>query len=365
MPDWTKSMQQTFEYYIVDPATWMDLKQLTNVKSCTIDWDSSSDTLVSATIEIDGTLDENYVRVYLITIQNGVTEKHALGTFLVQTPSDSFDGKVSSESLDAYSPLLELKEKKPEIGYYVPENNNVMDNVYTITRGNLRAPVIKPSCDEELYDDFVTNPDDTWLANLKDLMANAKYNFMLNEMGHILFSPKQEFDALQPVTTYDDGNSSILYPDLDIDRDLYGIPNVVEVIYSDGTDYNSSTGKGGTYRVVIKNEDPNSPTSIPRRGREIYYRETNPSLVGNPTEEQIEKSLNEYANKLLKDLSSKEYQITYTHGYYPSRIGDCVRLNYTRAGLNNVKARIISQSIQCVPGCPVTEVAVYTTKLWR
>ena len=24
MPDWTKPMQQTYEYYIVDPATWRD-----------------------------------------------------------------------------------------------------------------------------------------------------------------------------------------------------------------------------------------------------------------------------------------------------------------------------------------------------
>ena len=25
MPDWTASMQQTFEYYIVDPKSWRDI----------------------------------------------------------------------------------------------------------------------------------------------------------------------------------------------------------------------------------------------------------------------------------------------------------------------------------------------------
>ena len=39
MVDWTKSMQQTFEYYIVDPSTWKDTRLLNNVKSCTIDRD--------------------------------------------------------------------------------------------------------------------------------------------------------------------------------------------------------------------------------------------------------------------------------------------------------------------------------------
>ena len=46
------------------------------------------------------------------------------------------------------------------------------------------------------------------------------------------------------------------------------------------------------------------------------------------------------------------------------RIGDCIRINSERFGLNNVKARVISQNIKCTPGCPVTEKAVYTTKLW-
>ena len=82
--------------------------------------------------------------------------------------------------------------------------------------------------------------------------------------------------------------------------------------------------------------------------------------MGNPTNEQVK----EYAEKLLKELSTLEYTVTYSHGYCPVRIGDCVRLNYSRAGLNNVKARVISQSIKCESGCQVTEKAVFTTKLW-
>ena len=64
-------------------------------------------------------------------------------------------------------------------------------------------------------------------------------------------------------------------------------------------------------------------------------------------------------------MSTLEYTITYKHGYCPVRLGDCVRLNYKRAGLNGVKAKVISQTIDCVPGCPVTEKAVFTAELWR
>ena len=351
MADWLSSMQQTFEYYTVDPLTWKDVKRIDNVKSCQIERDTDVATLGSATIDIDDSLGECYIRVYLITIQNGVKEKHPLGTFLVQTPKTSFDGKTQSVSMDAYTPLLELKEKQPPIGYFISKGENVMEYAYLLTENYARAPVVKPNSESVLYNDFVADTEDDWLTFITDLASNAKHNFMLDEMGRILFLPKQDTASLQPVWTYDDSNSSILYPKLKVSHDMYNIPNVVEVIYSNGGVY---------YYSKVVNDDPNSPISTVSRGREITHRVTNPDLIGNPTENQI----HEYANQTLRDLSSLEYTLSYKHGYCPVRIGDCVRLNYSRAGLTNVKAKVISQSISCEPGCPVTETAVFTTKLW-
>lgn len=352
MADWSKSMQRTYEYFIVDPGTWRDVKLLDTVKTCTISRDSDTETLGSATFDITESMGECYVRVYMVTIQNGVRERRPLGTFLIQTPSSSFDGKIRDVSIDAYTPLLELKEKQPPIGYYIPKDTNIMDIAYQLVRENARAPVVKASCDVKLTVDFVANMDDTWLTFLSDLIANAKYSFDLDEMGRILFSPDQELSSLQPVWTYDDGNSSILRPDITMDHDMYGIPNVVEVIYSSGDVY---------YYSRVVNDDPNSPISTVSRGREIPYRVTNPEIVGIPTEYQVQ----EYANRLLKELSALEYTLSYSHGYCPARVGDCVRLDYKRAQLIDVKAKIVSQSIKCSPDCPVSEKAVFTNNLWR
>ena len=352
MIDWLSSMQQTFEYYTVDPNTWKDVKRIENVRSCTIDRDAEAETLGSATINLSEPIDECYVRPYLVAIQNGYTYKEPLGTFLVQTPSWSFDGKTKEGSVDAYTPLLELKENLPPIGYSLLKDDNVMNTAYRLCRERVRAPVIETPCDTTLYDDFVANTDDTWLTFLKDLIANAKYIFDLDELGRVLFLPVQETASLQPVWTYNDDNSSILYPDITLDRDLYGIPNVVEVVYSSGTD---------KYFARVVNDDPNSPISTITRGREIVHRVTNPSLYGDPTENQTK----EYAERLLRELSTLECTVTYSHGYCPVRINDCVRLNYTRSGLSGVKAKVVSQSIDCSAGCKVTETAVYTTNLWR
>lgn len=351
MPDWTKPMTQTYEYYIVDPGTWKDKTRLRNVKSCNINRDSENETLGSATIDVTDSLGECYIRAYLITIQNGIKEKHPLGTVLVQTPSSKFDGKVRSVSMDAYTPLLELKENPPPLGYSILKGENIMKMAYQLTLENARAPVIQAENSETLYYDFVAETSDTWLTFISDLAANANYELALDEMGRILFTPKQDMASLQPVWTYSDDDNSILHPEITVDHDIYEIPNVVEVIYSNGSDY-------FTARVV--NDDENSPVSTVNRGREKIYRDTNPSISGNPTENYIQ----EYAEKLLRQLSSVVYTVTYTHGYNNTRIGDCVRLNYVSAGLNDIKAKIISQSIKCESGCSVTEKAVFTNKLW-
>lgn len=352
MTDWTKSMQQTFEYYIVNPATWKDVRRINNVKSGSITRDLGVETLGSATFDIEEPLGECYIRVYLITIQNGAKDKYPLGTYLIQTPSSKFDGKNKIVSVDAYTPLLELKENPPPIGYSVLKNTNIMETAYKITKEQVRAPVVAAACTETLFSDFVANTDDTWMTFLNDLIANAKYTFALDELGRILFSPKQDMASLQPVWTFDDSNSSILYPEINMDYDLYGIPNVVEVIYS---------SDDRCYYSRVVNDDSNSPTSTVSRGREIIHRVTEPILYGNPTDEQV----NEYAVRLLRSLSSIEYTVNYSHGYCPVKIGDCVRLNYSKAGLNGIKAKVISQSIKCEPGCPVSEKAVFTANLWR
>ena len=352
MTDWTKSMQQTFEYYIVNPATWKDVRRINNVKSGSITRDLGVETLGSATFDIEEPLGECYIRVYLITIQNGAKDKYPLGTYLIQTPSSKFDGKNKIVSVDAYTPLLELKENPPPIGYSVLKDTNIMETAYKITKEQVRAPVVAAACTETLFSAFVANTDDTWMTFLNDLMANAKYTFALDELGRILFSPKQDMASLQPVWTFDDSNSSILYPEINMDYDLYGIPNVVEVIYS---------SDDRCYYSRVVNDDSNSPTSTVSRGREIIHRVTEPILYGNPTDEQV----NEYAVRLLRSLSSIEYTVNYSHGYCPVKIGDCVRLNYSKAGLNGIKAKVISQSIKCEPGCPVSEKAVFTANLWR
>lgn len=352
MPDWTKSMEQSFEYYTVEPTTLADIERLDTVKKASFSRDSETQTLASATIDVVNSVGESYIRGYLKTIQNGVTEKFPLGTVLSQTPSSSFNGKVLEVSMDCYSPLIELKEKKPPLGYTVRKGTNIMQAAHNIVKANCRVPVGVATSDIVLQDNFTASTNDTYLSFVISLIANANYELGLDEKGGILFVPIQDLESLQPVWTFNDDNSSILLSDITVNHDLYGIPNVVDVIYSYGSDYK---------RAVARNDDPNSPTSTVSRGREIPYYDTNPSLRGYVTQKQMDA----YAERLLKALSTLEYTISFSYGYCPVRIGDCVLLNYTKAGIKNIKAKVISQNIKAEPGCTVSAKAVFKSKLWR
>ena len=425
MVDWSASMQQSYEFYEVDPDTWTDKQRLNIVTKCSISRDAEQETLGSATFDITDLINECYIRVYLITIQNGIKEKHPLGVFLCQTPSSNHDGMVRSVSVDAYTPLIELKENQPPIGYYVAKDTDVMETAHDILNENMRAPVgdvITPST--KLNDNFVSSSDDSWLSFVRDLISvstypkyykvivdsgeyhrlaqeieypyeykdkvsvveNAKttnddivytytdnsgstnyftavssgivkYRLELDEMGRVIFAPDQDVDRLTPAWTYTDDNSSILHAEVSMSHDLYGIPNVVRVIWNSV----NSDGKIVNMESVVTNDDPDSPTSTVARGRRIEYRVSNPNIHGDPTKELLD----EYAEQLLSALSSVEYSISYTHGYCPVRLFDCVRFNYTRAGLTDIKAKVISQQINCETGCTVSEKAVFTKKLWR
>ena len=350
--NWSESMEQSFEYYEVDPNTWKDMRIINTIKSSSLSRDSGAQTLGSASIEANEVFGECYIRIYLIIIQNKIKHKINLGIYLIQTPTLSFDGKIKSATMDAYTPLIELKEKLTPIGFTIPKETNILNSAYILVRDNCRAPVVKTVSDKTLEENFVTGGDETYLDFISDLLKKAKYELYLDEDGNILFSPEQTLDELQPIWTYNDDNSSILYPEISLKNDIYGIPNVVEVSY-----------KNDNYSLYsrIVNDDPDSVTSIQARGREIVHRDSSPDLPGLPTQEQLDM----YATNLLKKLNSVEYEISYSHGYCPVRVGDCVRLNYNVSGLTGIKAKVTRQTIKCDTGCTVQETAIFTKKLWK
>lgn len=346
MADWTSSMEQTFEYYTVDPTSWKERGRIDTVLDCSISHDFESDQLSTATFTITEALDECYIRPYLVVIQNGIKERFCLGTYLAQRTSSSFNGAYPEIEFEAYSPLQELDEKLPALGSYIPKGENILEQAYLRMGENMRAPIVRPSATAKLTDDFIAEDNDSELTFCRDLVAQAGYHLELDETGQVLFAPDTLLASMQPVWTYTDDNASIMQADISDTKDLYNIPNVVEVIYS------------GTSRVltgIARNTDENSIVGIPRRGREVIKRITDPSFSGEPTAAMVQS----FAEQKLEELSTLTCELNYKHAYNGVRIGDCVRMNYTAAGLTDIKARVTAQSFDCENSMQVSETAEY------
>lgn len=353
MIDWTKPMFQRYEYYKVSPNTWQDTELITSVNTGTITKDISVDTLGSASFVIDGLYGEHYIRTYLVCEQNGETHKECLGTHLLQSSSTRFNGIRRTANIVAYTPIMELKEKSVPICYTIPKGTNIVPVVTNNFMANMRAPFVQTYNEIKNTDyDIVADVNDNWAGYLSTVLSQNKLAYRMDALGRVEIYEPLILDTMTPVWKYTDDNNSILYKDVNYSQDIYGVPNVLEVYIS--------LPEGTAYTRVV-NDDPNSPVSTISRGREIVKRETSPNITGIPTQKELEN----YAIRRMKELSTIEVEVSYSHAYCPVTVGDCVRLNYRAAGLENIKAKVISQTIELTPGCKVSEVAKFTTNLWR
>lgn len=372
--DWTKSMQQTFEFYTVDPNSWYDDQKLENIISCDLTHDLTSDKRGNASITITEALPESYIRTYLVVNQAGYMHKICLGTYLYMTSSDSFDGMKHNITMTGYTPMVELEEKLPPLGFHIVGITNrkhsgdapmvtdaIKDIVTTYTRCEIenRTVIQKP-----LLNDFVAGTNDNFLTvinNILNASSLGQYILTVDEWGTIIVKDKPVLEDAIPTYIYTDDNSSILLPSLDTSDDIYGIPNVVEVLYT-------GDKRLPAIRVIVKNEDPTSIVSIPARGREIAKRFTITNIaapVNDYSEEAVRAQVTAQAERLLEAASTINKTISYSHGYCDVKVGDTVLINYERAGVTGIRAKVVSQRISCKPGCQVDEQAVYTKKLWN
>lgn len=352
MIDWTKPMQQTFSFYSVNPGSFTNAEKIETITSANINWDWNSETLGSATFETTEDFGECYIRVYLDVVQEGETGRVPLGTFLAQSPSDNFDGMVNTISVDAYTPLIEMKEKLMPIGFTVTTGERIMKYVNILTAEGTRAPVIIADDDISFIPyNFVASMDDTYLSYTAALMKACARRYNIDKLGTISIDPIQDDRAIKESWVFTTDNSSILYPECSVSRDLYGIPNVVEVVYSQN---------GRVITSTAVNDEPDSPISVGNRGREIMYRDTSPQLNGLVTQDMVD----EYAKRLLKSLSNLECTVSFSHGYCPVDCGDAVIIHYPEAGINWQRAVIKSQSLDCSTGCKVSSKATFNRSLY-
>lgn len=349
--DWARSMQLTWRYCLVDPDTWDDVEVLDGVTSCSVSWDSSTETLVSGSLEVDEGFpeDECYVRVWCDATQDGRTERFAVATLLCQASSDSSEGTKRTFSVEAHSPLLELQDDSPPVGWAA---SGQVDDAIALICTHMRAPLRGYESSKELASPVVAGEDDTWLSMLWAILDSAELTVLVDGTGEASIEPKSAMWSLAPVMTLSDTDErGVLWADMGRETSIFGIPNRMEVIWSSGPT---------SYHAVATNDDPSSPTSTVKRGRIVSRRETNPEgLMGSPSQEAVD----DFAERRLREESVVTRTYSLRAGYMPLWLGMAAKLELTKLNANEV-ARIDAMDIQCDVEAAMDLTLTSTRELW-
>ncbi len=102
---------------------------------------------------------------------------------------------------------------------------------------------------------------------------------------------------------------------------------------------------------TAKDTDPNSPTSIPNRGRIISKKYRYDDIPENQTDQQLQQMADQKAAELLATNQHAIHRITGTHIIAPITIGDTITLDLPTQHITGTYA-IRTQTITLKPGLP-------------
>lgn len=349
--DWSGQMARSYEFYEVDPASWQDVRRLSDVKSASLTFDRGKDTFGNAEFTVTGGSGERYIRAYMVAEQGGERRREPMGTFLAQASSISYDGRSTTVPMEAYTPLMELDEDMPPVGYYVREGRDSMMAASDIVVSHCRAPSSFPESGTVLASPHAAELDETWLGVASSLAAKSGHYLSVDPMGRIVAVPDREPGAMAPSQVFGEDNSTVIR-DVTDDRDLYKVPNVYEAVLT--------TSDGAVHRAVARNDSPSSPTSTASRGRVILERDSSPEIADGLGSDATDALLQRYARRRLAERAASEHSVTFSHAWMPHvRVGDCVYLDFPSIGVRS-RAVVEAQTIECSTGGRVSTTARFS-----
>lgn len=327
--DFSKGYSASYYAERVDPATWRDIGviKLTNgtIKRETTGKRQSAD-LGCVNYHIDV---EQWVRVYLDAKQDGASAHVPLFTGLAVTPDDDYNGRLTTNSLTCFSVLKPAEDVLLPRGSFAPAQANGAELVRRLLSVS-PAPIVVADDSPLLSESIVAEDGESCLSMADRILDAMGWRLRIEGDGTIHILPA----AKEPVIRFDPIENDVIESKIKVSADWYSCPNVVMVVAGDVTG-------------IARDDDPESPLSTVRRGREVWKREECTLAAG--------ETAAAYAQRRLKELQRVRQTASYTRRYVPEVMpGDIVGLNYPEQGLTgNYGAQ--SQSITLGYGARTAE----------
>ena len=262
-----------------------------------------------------------------------------MGIYLPASPRRKTEGVLVEREVDVYDKTVILVQARVDNSWIVPSGSKITDAVEECVRwaeGD-KANISITESDQTLLHDMIWPPGTPIIQVINDLLSSIDYfPIWADENGAFRAEPYIRPGDRSPVWEFTEGEESVHLKTIDQNIDFFNVPNVVILV---------SSGIGEEEEPLISkvyNTDPNSPFSIPRRGRMIVdFREEEAA-----SQEVLDAKVERIMQESLQIIDTIEIQ----HPWLPIGINDAILVSNPSLGLNRVKFAVVRKEIPLKAG---------------
>lgn len=263
-----------------------------------------------------GAMDVNWLtdEIQPVMLINGIP--YPLGVYIPTTQSVT-DDVTRSVRIEAYDRCQRVLDTNSAVPVYWPRGTLYLDAIEQLLSAAGISTVFKTPNDAAF-----TEPREDWdagtpfLTIVNDLLAEINYKgLFFDANGAAVLEPEDIPEASQIDHTLDDANpETLVVPGITRRNDTFSAPNKFIV-------FCANPDKGENMVAVSVNDNPQSPLSTVRRGREIVSVSTVDNIAS-------QSELQAYADRLRNNSLLTSEIVTLTTGLLPGwEVGDVVALH--------------------------------------
>lgn len=229
-------------------------KYLTTVQGCTIRYDSLSLLKMSATLNMSEDQSIDYIndKIQPFMLLNG--EVYPLGVFLISSPKRIKDIGTKREIM-LYSNLQLIAEDITLSRFLINKGENVVNTVKRII--NTKCEIEPSTKTTSIVREYEIGTSKLEIVN--ELLKSINYTTLFVDLeGNYKATPYTLPTDREIEITYNEGQKSIIVPNMTIDFDLFNVPNKI-VRYTNHPDINPPLV------AIYENTNIDSPTSTVNR----------------------------------------------------------------------------------------------------
>lgn len=236
---------------------------------------------------------------------------YPVGIYLFDSPLEN-RGMASAFTVDLMTKVAIIDQDQITETYSLPQGSQIIPAVVDLIESTGETRIAVTDSDVVTSSALTYEAGESKLTIINDLLTSADYSSLWSDgTGQFRVEPYQNPLARPVAFEFVEGETSIHKPEWSREQDVLNVPNRVMVVSPGSDDEPAIIG-------IAEDNDPNSPYSIPSRGRVIGRTEEVSDMTS-------VSAANSYAQRLLEGGMSPQATLAVEHAIVPLEPGDLVR----------------------------------------